>query len=355
MRTNKQANKGDRRRHAKCVGLRLLVVRMEMPDMPMVASLQRLVLAALAVAIVASSAAAQTYPSRVIKIIVPFAVGGQPDTVARVIAQHLQATVGTTIIDNRPGNSTIIGSKFVADADPDGYTLLFGSSTSLAIAPAMSANPGYDPVKSFRPIAAVSRSAMYLTVGPSVQAKTVQELVAFAKAHPGKLNFAAPPGPPHLAGEAFKRAAGIDIMPVPYRTMNQAFTDLLSGQMDIIFDSPAPLAHLLRDGKIRALVGLGKERLALLPDVPTMVESGFHDLQVITWNGLVAPAGTPDAIVARLNKAVNEGLKSPPIRDALLKFSSEPIGGSPQDFAALMAVESKKWAEIIRLAGVKIE
>ena len=323
--------------------------------MPTVASLQRIGLAALAVVMVAASAAAQTYPNRVIKIIVPFAVGGQPDTVARVIAQHLQATVGTTIIDNRPGNNTIIGSKFAAGADPDGYTLLFGSTTSLAIVPAMTSNAGYDPVTSFKPIAAISRSPMYLNVGPSVHAKTVGELIAFAKANPGKLNFAAPPGPPHLAGEAFKRATGIDIVPVPYRTMNQAFTDLLAGQMDIVFDSPAPLAHLLREGKVRALVGLGKERMALLPDVPTMAESGLPDLQMITWNGLVAPAGTPDAIVSRVNAAINDGLKTPQIRDALQKFSSEPIGGSPQEFAALVATELKKWAEIIRLAGVKID
>jgi tripartite-type tricarboxylate transporter receptor subunit TctC len=322
--------------------------------MPRSTSLQRIALALLVLA-VAASAQAQPYPNRVIKIVVPFAVGGQPDTVARVIAQHLQATLGATIIDNRPGNSTIIGSKFAAGADPDGYTLLFGSATSLAIVPAMTSSAGYDPVTSFKPIAAISRSAMYLNVGPSVHAKTVGELVAFAKANPGKLNFAAPPGPPHLAGEAFKRATGIEIVPVPYRTMNQAFTDLLAGQMDIVFDSPAPLAHLLREGKVRALVGLGKKRMALLPDVPTMAESGLPDLQMITWNGLVAPAGTPDEIIARLNATINEGLKTPHIRDALAKFSSEPIGGSPQEFAAMVANETKKWAEIVRLAGVKID
>jgi tripartite-type tricarboxylate transporter receptor subunit TctC len=322
--------------------------------MPTVASLIRIALA-LAAVLVAASASAQTYPNKVIKIIVPFAVGGQPDTVARVIAQHLQATLGTTIIDNRPGNSTIIGSKFAAGSDPDGYTLLFGSTTSLAIVPAMTSSAGYDPVKSFKPIAAISRSAMYLNVGPSVKAGTVGELIAFAKANPGKLNFAAPPGPPHLAGEAFKRAAGIDIVPVPYRTMNQAFTDLLAGQMDIVFDSPAPLAHLLREGKVRALVTLGKDRMAMLPDVPTMAESGLPDLQLITWNGLVAPAGVPDAIIARLNTAINEGLKLPQIGDALRKFSSEPIGGTPQEFAAMVAIESKKWAEVVRIAGVKID
>ena len=324
--------------------------------MPTVASLQRIACAALAAVAIAGAAWAQTYPNRVIKIIVPFAVGGQPDTIARVFAQHLQATVGTTIIDNRPGNNTIIGTKFAAGSDPDGYTLLFGSTTSLAIVPFLTANAGYDPVTSFKPIAALSRSPMYLNVGPSVRVKTVGELIAFAKANPGKLNFAAPTGgPPHLAGEAFKRATGIDIVPVPYRTMNQAITDLIAGQMDIVFDSPAPLAHLLHDGKIRALVGLGPQRMAMLPDVPTMVESGVPDLQIITWNGMVAPAGTPDAIVSRINAALNDGLKTPAIRDALQKFSSEPIGGSPQDFAAMVATESKKWAEIIRLAGVKID
>jgi tripartite-type tricarboxylate transporter receptor subunit TctC len=323
--------------------------------MPKLASVPRLIVA-LAAVVAAVGAAAQTYPSRVIKMIVPFAVGGQPDTIARVFAQHLQTTIGTTIIDNRPGNNTIIGTKFAAGSDPDGYTLLFGSTTSLAIVPHLTANAGYDPVTSFKPIAALSRSPMYLTVGPSVRAKTVAELIAFARANPGKLNFAAPTGgPPHLAGEAFKRATGIDIVPVPYRMMNQAITDLLSGQMDIVFDSPAPLAHLLRDGKIRALVGLGPQRMAMLPDVPTMKESGFPHLQVITWNGLVAPAGTPDAIVARINASINDGLKTPAIRDTLARFSSEPIGGTPREFAAMVAAESKKWAEIIRLAGVKID
>jgi tripartite-type tricarboxylate transporter receptor subunit TctC len=233
---------------------------------------------------------------------------------------------------------------------------LFGSVTSLAIAPALTANPGYDPVKSFRPVAAISRSPMYLTVGPTVPAKTVAEFIAYAKANPGRLNFAAPTGgPPHLAGEAFKRAAGIDIVPVFYRTMNPAITDLLAGQMDIVFDSPAPLAALLRDGKIRALVALGAQRMAALPDVPTMAESGLPDLQMVTWNGLVAPAGTPDAVVTRLNAAINEALKRPLIQETLAKFSSEPLGGSPEEFTAFVAAESRKWAEIIRLAGVKVE
>jgi tripartite-type tricarboxylate transporter receptor subunit TctC len=305
---------------------------------------------------VADVAPAQNYPNRVIKIIVPFGPGGQPDVVARVFAQQLAAMLGATVIDNRPGANTTIGSKAAAAAEPDGYTLLFGSSTSLAIAPALSPNVGYDPVKSFTPVAGISSSPMHLAVGPSVPAKTVAELLAYARANPGKLNFAAPTGsPPHLAGEIFKRATNIDITPIHYRSMNQAIIDLLAGQMDIVFDSPAPLASLLQEGKLRSLVSLGSKRMLELADVPTMAESGLPDLQVVTWNGLVAPAGTPDAIVAKLNTAINGALKSPDIRATLSKFGSEPLGGTPQEFASFVASESKKWSEIIRLSGVKVD
>src|SRR5581483_4876026 len=302
----------------------------------------------------ADFASAQTYPNRVIRIIVPFGPGGQPDVVARGFAQHLAATLGPTVIDNRPGVNTTLGTKAAAGAEPDGYTLLFASTTSLAIAPALNQNAGYDPVKSFTPIAAISSSSMYLTVGPSVSAKTVAEFIAHARANPGKLNFAAPTGgPPHLAGEIFKRATCIDITPVHYRSMNQAIIDTIAGQMDIVFDSPAPLAALLREGKIRALVSLGK-RMPELPGVPTMAESGLPDLSVVTWNGLVAPAGTPEPVVAKLNAVINDALKMPDIRATLARFSSEPLGGSPQGFTSFVAAESKKWSEIIRLSGVKL-
>jgi len=296
------------------------------------------------------------YPSRVVKIIVPFNAGGQPDVVARLFAQYFANNLGPTIVDNHPGGNTVLGAQAAAAAKPDGYTLFFGSSTSLAIAPALNPNAGYDPIKSFTPIAGVSSSPMYLTVGPSVGAKTVAELIAYAKANPGKLNFAAPTGgPPHLAGEMFKRATGIEIVPVPYGSMNQAFIDMMGGQMDIVFDSPAPLVPLLREGKIRALVVLGGSRMAQLPDVPTMAESGLPDLRATTWNGLAAPAGLPQPIVVKLNAMINAALNSADIREALARFSSEPLGGTPAEFADFVAAESKKWSEIIRLSGVKME
>jgi tripartite-type tricarboxylate transporter receptor subunit TctC len=300
-------------------------------------------------------ALAQTYPSRVIKIVVPFAAGGQPDVIARLFAQHLAANVGTTIIDNRPGANTTIGTRLAAQSDPDGYTLLYGSATSLALAPALN-KVDYDPVKSFDPIATFSTAPFVLTVGSSVPVKTVAEFIAYAKARPGKLNFAAPQGgPPHLAGELFKRAVGIDIVPVAYRTMNQAFTDLLAGQMDIVFDGPAALMGLIGEGKVRALVTMSAKRVAALPDVPTMKESGLPDVQLTTWNGLVAPAGTPAPIITRLNASINDALRSPEILSALTKFASEPLVTTPQEFGKLIGEESKKWADIVRESGFKQE
>jgi tripartite-type tricarboxylate transporter receptor subunit TctC len=313
-------------------------------------------LAALALAGAAAVASAEDYPSRVIKIVVPFGAGGQPDVVARLFAQYFQNNLGPTIVDNHPGGNTLLGAQAAAGAKPDGYTLFFGSTTSLGIAPALNPNAGYDPMRSFMPIAGVSSSPMYLTVGPSVRASTIAEFIAYAKANPGKLNFAAPTGgPPHLTGEMFKRAVGIDIVPVPYGGMNQAYIDEMSGQMDIVFDSPAALAPLLREGKIRALVVMGARRMDRLPDVPTMAESGLPNLHVTTWNGLLAPVGIPDSIVVKLNATINDALKSPQIREILDKFSSEPLGGTPQEFAAFVASESKKWSEIIHASGVKTE
>ncbi|MBV9557245.1 MAG: tripartite tricarboxylate transporter substrate binding protein [Pseudolabrys sp.] len=319
-------------------------------------ALRCVAMAAVAALSVAVPLHAENWPARPIKIVMPFPAGGQPDTIARLIAQHLTGSVGATVVDNRPGGSTMIGTRAVAAAEPDGYTLLFGSSTSLAIVPAMTSNPGYDPVKSFTPIVGVSRSPMVLVVGASVPVKTAAELVAYAKANPGKLNFAAPPGgPPTLAAEAFKRTTGIDIMPVSYRGMNQAFTDMLGGQIQILFDSPAPIVPLLHEGKMRALAILNETRIAELPDVPTMVESGLPDLRMVTWNGLVAPAGTPDAIIAKLNTAVNDALKAPETKSTLSNFGSEPLGGTPQEFAAFIKTQSGTWGEIVRLSGAKLD
>ena len=305
--------------------------------------------------LVAAPAAAQNYPSRVIKLVVPFAAGGQPDTIARLFAQHLSVTVGPTIIDNHPGANTTIGTALVAKADPDGYTLLYASASSLSLAPALG-KVDYDPINGFAPIATFSTSPFMLIVGPTVPSKTAPEFVAYAKSRPGKLNFVAPTGgPPHLAGELFKRATGIDIVPVSYRMMNQGFTDVMSGQMDLVFDGPAPLIPLLQEGKLHALVSLGATRTSVLPDVPTMKEVGLPDVQLSTWNGLAAPAGTPQPIIDKLNAAINSALKSPEIIAALARFGSEPLAMSPRDFAAMIKTEAPKWTELARASGIKGE
>ena len=247
----------------------------------------KIVVAAASAILFFNLAHAQTYPTRVIKMVVPFAPGGQPDAIARLIARHFSAKVGTTIIDNRPGASGLIAIRAATSAEPDGHTILFASTTTLAILPALSRSADFDPVKSFVPIGMISSAPFILTVGPSVPAKTVQEFVAYAKAHPGKLNFAAPTGgPPHLGGELFKAATGIDIVPVSVPPMNQAFTDLIGGQMDVIFDAPALPLPLIREGKIRALVAMSAKRTPDLPDVPTMAEAGLGDVEVTVWNGL---------------------------------------------------------------------
>lgn len=312
-------------------------------------------LLAASIAVPASGGHAETYPSRVIKIVVPFNAGGQPDVIARLFAQHIAQKVGPTIIDNRPGANTTIGTTIAAKADPDGYTLLYGSATSLALAPALG-KVDYDPVKSFAPIAAFSTSPFMMIVGPTVPAKTAQEFVAYAKAHPGKLNFVAPTGgPPHLAGELFKQATGTDLVPVSYRAINQGFTDVMSGQMDLIFDGPAPLIPLIVTGKLHALVSLGATRTPILPDVPTMKEAGFPDVQLSTWNGLVAPAGTPQPIIDRLNAVVNDALKTPEMIEALAKFGSDPLLLSPAQFTDLIKAEGPKWTDLARASGVKYQ
>jgi tripartite-type tricarboxylate transporter receptor subunit TctC len=226
------------------------------------------------------------------------------------------------------------------------------------LAPALNKSPGYDPVKSFAPIATFSTSPFMLFVGKSVpeSVRTVEDFILYAKKNPGKLNFAAPTGgPPHLAGELFKRAVGIDMVPISYRSLNQAFTDMIGGQMDVLFDGPAPMMPLLSEGKVRVLVSLGTRRSATLPEVKTMKEAGLPDVQLETWNGLVAPAGTPAPIVAKLNGVINDALKSKEMQEALFKFASDPLASTPEQFSALIGREARKWADLVAAANLKIE
>jgi tripartite-type tricarboxylate transporter receptor subunit TctC len=305
----------------------------------------------------AAGLAAQGYPDRPIKLIVPFPPGGPPDVIARVIGEHMGKRLNqTVVIDNRQGAGATIGTRAVAVADPDGYTLLFASTTSLSIAPAVFKNVDYDPVKSFAPVAGVSNGPLVVVIHPAVPAKTVQELVAYAKAHPGKLNYGSGvASPPHIAWGLFTRVTGTDIVFIPYRAMASAMTDLVAGEIQIMIDGTGPLLPHIQEGTVRALAVTGKTRSPDFPQLPTMIEAGYPDYVLSFWTGIVAPAGTPADIVAKLNGAINESLKEPSVQANLAKFNVEAIRATPQEFAAFLAAETAKWGGIIRATGIKAD
>jgi tripartite-type tricarboxylate transporter receptor subunit TctC len=313
--------------------------------------------AAVCVGLVPIGAVAQSYPTRPIKLIVPFPAGGPPDTIARLVADRMSSRLGqTVVIDNRPGGGATVGTRAAANAEPDGYTLLFASTTSLSIGPALFKNLDYDPVKSFAPVAAVSIGSMVVAVSATVPVKTLPELVAYAKANPGKLhNGAGVASPPHIAWGLFTITTGTDIVFVPYRAMAQAMTDLVSGQIQMMIDGIGSLLPHIRDGKARAVAVTGTARSPDLPGVPTMIESGYPDYRLTFWTGVLAPAGTPPAFVGKLNAAINEGLQTPDMRESLAKFNVEPNVTSPQEFSAFLAAEARKWADVVKATNIKVE
>jgi tripartite-type tricarboxylate transporter receptor subunit TctC len=303
--------------------------------------------------------AAQNYPSRLIKLIVPGPPGGPSEIVVRTLAERLSSSLHqTVIVENRPGGANgTIAAQSVARADPDGYTLLYSIPGPMVVAPAVYRNLGYDPVKSFAPIATIFSSPQALTVNPAVPAATVQELIAYAKANPGKISFASPGygSQPHLLGEMFRLMAGIDLLHVPYRGPALAVTDLLSGQVQMEFETLPILLPHIEAGKLRALAVADATRNPHLRDVPTTIEAGLPGLQATFWSGVLAPAGTPKSIVDRLNAAINDILKSNEIAAILDRLSAKPKIGSPQDFAAFVAAESQKWTAVVNAAGIKAE
>lgn len=303
-----------------------------------------------------NQAIAQSYPSKPIKLVVPFAAGGQPDITARIVAQRLSSTLGLVVVDNRPGAGGTIGLKAAAGADPDGYTMVLGTTGGLAISPAFFKDPGYDSIKSFAPVAMVSHAPFILVAAPTVPASTIQELITYAKANPGKLNFGGPNAtPPHLACELFKRLSGTDIVHVSAKAMTQSITDLLGGQIHVACEATTVLLPLIQAGKVRPLAVMNATRIPELPDVPTTRESGLPDLVVTVWAGVLVPAGTAETIVSRLNADINAGLNSPEVKDSLAKLGAQPKIGSPQQFEAFIVDEIRKWAEMVKLSGAKME
>jgi tripartite-type tricarboxylate transporter receptor subunit TctC len=312
--------------------------------------------AALPWAMGGSLRAQQNYPNRPIKLIVPFPPGGPIDTMARLVGEELSASLGQVVVENRPGGGSTIGTKFVAGADPDGYTLLFGSSGSLAVAPALYSSLDIDPRKAFVPIATVALLPHVFVENLDVSAHTIAEFVAYAKANPGKLNFGAGLGtPPHLLSVLFKTEANIDVVYIPYNGSAQSITDLLGGRTQFTIDGLVTLLPLIKAGKVRALAVARAERWPELPDVPTLVESGYPDFVIDAWTGVVAPAGTPPGIVEKLNEAINAGLKTPAAQASLAKFSAIANLGTPQNFETFLAGQMAKWGAIVKLAGAKID
>jgi len=317
---------------------------------------RRTLMLALMASAVALPAAAADYPTRPIRMIAPFTPGSPVDVVARLLAQHLSIAIRqSVVVENRPGAGTTIGMKAAALAEPDGYTLLFQSS-SLVVAPAMYKNLDYDPLKSFAPVANVAWGSWVTVVPPSLPVHSPQELIAYAKAHPGTLNFGYGQGTaPQLVGEWFNKTNGLQIASVPYKGGMQATTDMLGGTIQLNIGTTATLLPLIRAGKIRAIAQWGKSREADLPDVPTMIESGFPGLSLGFWVGLWAPAGTPAPIVAELNRATNAALGSPEMKAAMTRLGVAPSIGSVKDFAAFIADEAPRWADIVKAAGVQID
>jgi tripartite-type tricarboxylate transporter receptor subunit TctC len=312
------------------------------------------VLAALTV-LVPGVAGAQPYPSKPIRIMVGFAPGGPADVMARLIAQRLPALLAQSIVvENRPGAGGTIAAKLVAESEADGHTLLLGNTSTLVISPIVYANVGYDPAAGFAPVALLGITSNVLAVHPTLPAKTVGELIALAKASPGKLNYSSPGigTPPHLIGELFKQRAGLDIVHVPYKGGGVASQAVIAGEVEMIFENPTTSVPLVQGGRVRGLAVTSETRNPQLPELPTMTEAGLPDFVSVSFTGVVAPGGTPRAVVERLNSAINDSIASPEISSALVKLAVESRPASAADFAAFLARERDKWGAVIRSAGL---
>ena len=304
-----------------------------------------------------SPAMAEDFPARQIRLIVPFPAGGPSDIIARVVGQRMsEIAKQTVIIDNRGGQGGVLGTELLAKATPDGYTIALSSAGALAISPTME-RVTYDPLKDLQTITLVAKVPEMLVVTPDVPATTMAELVALAKAKPGKLNFAStgPGSMPHLAGELLKLIGKVDIVHVPYRGAAPAINDLLGQQVQMAFLDQPVLLPQIKAGGLRPIAIGAPERASTLPDVPTTAEVGMPDLLAENWHGMVAPAGTPAAIVAVLNRITTEALQDPTVKEKLAIQGATVVGDSPEHFHAFLESEIARWAKVIKDAGVTTE
>jgi tripartite-type tricarboxylate transporter receptor subunit TctC len=301
---------------------------------------------------------AEPYPAKPLRMVVPFSAGGTADIVARLIGEFSAHQLGQQIIvENRPGAGGNIGSEMVAHAAPDGYTLLVCSIGTCAINAAMYEHTGYDIERDFEPVILVGGVINVLVVHPSVPANSVAELVALAKARPGALTYGSSGygSSPHLCGELLKSMAGIDMVHVPYKGSAPAIADLRSGQIQVFFDNTPSILPHIRSGALRPLATTGKERLALLPEVPTMEQAGFAQFVIAPWMGVLAPKATPPAIVQRLNDAINQALRDPLLRKRFAELGVDVYGGSAQRLADYIRSESQKWGKLARSRNIRAQ
>lgn len=317
------------------------------------------IFAAACLAVLCTAAAADSdYPNRLIRLIVPQAAGSASDNGGRLLAAVLSQDLGQQIVvENRPGGAFAIGLDYVAKSAPDGYTLGTGPIGALAMTPHVVPKQPYDVQRDFTPIALMTRGQMLLAVSPKLPVNSVQELIAYARANPGKLSNASSGNgsPGHVGGELFKVMTGTNIVHVPYRGGNLALNDVIAGHIGLIFESLQSIAPLAREGKIKALAVTGDHRSPSFPDLPTIAESGVPGYVAETWTGLLGPAGMPRDVIDKLNAAVNRAMASPAFKEKFTTFGDEPGGGTPEDFAAAIKNDSAKWGDLIKRAGIKFD
>jgi tripartite-type tricarboxylate transporter receptor subunit TctC len=312
---------------------------------------------AIAAALGATSASAQEYPNKPVKIIVPFAPGGSADVYGRAVAVHLQEVMKQTfIVENRPGAGSLIGTEAVAKSAPDGYTLLLMSNTH-TVNESLFTTKSFDLMRDFVPIAPINYSDLVLVARPGLGANSIADLLKMAKAKPGSLSYASSgPGTPyHMAGELFKTMAGVSILHIPYKGSSNARTDVLGGQVDLMFDAVPTMAEFIRSGKVTALATTGKTRSEVLSNVPTMNEAGVPGYEAVIWLGLMAPKGTPPAIVARLNEEVGKFVSEPQTVQAWAKQGTTPMKMTPTAFSKFMQDDITKWAQVVKVSGAKAD
>ncbi|WP_395676401.1 Bug family tripartite tricarboxylate transporter substrate binding protein [Inquilinus sp.] len=301
-----------------------------------------------------SASAADAFPSRTVTMVVPFAAGGSTDLIARIIAEKMTEDLGqTVIVENKAGAGGNIGADAVAKADPDGYTILMGTIATHALNPAVMKQMPYDPVKDFAPVSLLVLVPNVLEVNPEVPAKTVQELIALLKSKPGEYSYASSGigTPLHLSGELFKSLAGVDMIHVPYRGAGPALNDVVANQVPIMFDNLPSSTQFIKAGTLRALAVTTKTRSASFPDLPTMEEAGVPGYETYTWNALFAPAGTPQAVIDRLNAAAVKAVKDPATQPRLADLSATVVGSTPDELAKHVVAEIAKWAPIVEASG----